>query len=100
MAEYTEQGYRVIALAFKKLETIDLPKERSEVENNLTFLGFLVLENKLKKITSETISILNKCRVRTVMATGDNLLTAVSVGKQCHILKSDENVLIAQIENN
>ena len=47
----------------------------------LTFLGLLVMENKLKKETIPVIRNLNECRVRTIMATGDNVLTAISVAR-------------------
>jgi len=45
------------------------------------------MENKLKPITSAVIENLNACNVRTVMATGDNVLTAISVARQCNILE-------------
>ena len=56
------------------------------MESNLTFLGFLIMENRLKKETTAVIKSLNDCNVRTVMATGDNILTAISVARQCSIL--------------
>jgi cation-transporting ATPase 13A2 len=52
---YTRKGYRVIALAVKFLENTSFLKvqttKREQVENNLHFLGFLVMENKLKPVT-------------------------------------------------
>jgi cation-transporting ATPase 13A3/4/5 len=39
------------------------------------------MENKLKDVTTETIKTLNGANIRTIMATGDNVLTAISVGK-------------------
>jgi len=39
------------------------------------------MENKLKPITSAVIENLNACKVRTIMATGDNVLTAISVAR-------------------
>ena len=43
------------------------------------FLGFLFLENKLKEETSGAIKILQECEIDTIMATGDNTLTAIAV---------------------
>ena len=81
---YTQEGYRVIALSYK-----DLPEnltyrniqtiQREEVETGLTFLGLLVMENKMKDVTKEVIETLQECDVGTIMATGDNVLTAISV---------------------
>ena len=47
------------------------------------------MENKLKPETIGTIQVLQAAEVRTVMATGDNILTAMSVARQCKII--DEN---------
>ena len=45
------------------------------------FLGFLILENKIKDCTKRVITNLNEAKIKTIMATGDNILTAISVGK-------------------
>lgn len=60
--------------------------ERLDCEKGLTFLGLLVMENKLKPETIGVIQNLNECKIRTIMATGDNVLTAISVARQCAIL--------------
>jgi len=52
LSKYTTEGYRVIALSCKDLAGMDLQRAhsitREEVESNLTFLGLLVMENKMK----------------------------------------------------
>lgn len=55
--------------------------QRSEVEKDLEFLGLLIMENKLKPQSSDVLKTLNECKIRTVMATGDNVLTAISVAR-------------------
>ena len=47
------------------------------------------MENKVKNATKPTIKTLNDCDIRTIMATGDNILTAIAVGKECNILSND-----------
>ena len=37
------------------------------------------MENKMKDVTKEVIDTLEHCEVKTIMATGDNVLTAISV---------------------
>jgi len=83
---YTKEGYRVIALGTKSLPDVKNYRkvqnlERKHVESDLVFLGLIVMENKLKDATAEVIRTLQQCNVRTIMATGDNVLTAVSVAK-------------------
>lgn len=85
MSSYTKDGYRVIALATKEMPDLNYRKahriDRDIVESKLNFLGLLIMENKLKKETTGVVENLNKCGVRTIMATGDNVLTAISVAR-------------------
>jgi cation-transporting ATPase 13A3/4/5 len=39
------------------------------------------MENKLKSQSSAILENLNNCKLRTIMATGDNVLTAISVAR-------------------
>ena len=43
---------------------------RDEVECDLTFLGLMVMQNKLKPETAPVIDILHSAKIRTVMITG------------------------------
>ena len=98
---YTRKGFRVIALAVKFLKNFKFMQvqstKRDQVEFDLHFLGFLVMENKLKPVTKATISTLNNCKIRTIMATGDNTLTAISVGRDCNILDLDHDVYFGDV---
>ena len=86
-SNYTSDGYRVIALATKVLPELTYRKantlKRQDVENNLIFLGLLVMQNKLKDESASVIETLNECNIRTVMATGDNIYTSISAARQC-----------------
>mmetsp|Transcript_12683 Transcript_12683/g.21349 ORF Transcript_12683/g.21349 Transcript_12683/m.21349 type:complete len:277 (+) Transcript_12683:2140-2970(+) len=102
LEEYTKQGYRVIALAYRVLDKMSFLQiqstSRDSIEKDLFFLGLLVMENRLKTATTPTIQTLNQCRVRTIMATGDNTLTAISVARQCNILALHQDVYFGDVE--
>ena len=66
---------------------------REAAETDLTFLGFVVLENRLKPETTPVITTLNAAEVKVVMVTGDNILTALSVARDCDIIKSGTPVI-------
>ncbi|KAI5285610.1 hypothetical protein KEM54_000434 [Ascosphaera aggregata] len=87
---YTHNGFRVIALASKTIKKYNMLKvlksTRPEMECDLEFLGFIVFENKLKPITADVIRELNEAKIRNVMCTGDNILTAISVAKECGMI--------------
>ena len=90
LSYYTHRGFRVIACATKhifKLNWLKVQKmKREEAESNLDFAGFIVFENKLKDTTAEIISDLRDADIRTVMCTGDNILTAISVARECGLI--------------
>ena len=82
LSEYALQGYRIISIATKTKNYTEIDElERDEVESNLIFLGFLIFRNILKPQTAPTIKKLQKANVKAVMATGDNIMTAVSVAR-------------------
>nr|UJH94591.1 Ypk9 [Starmerella bombicola] len=83
--QYTHRGYRVIACACRDMEDIT-DYDRNELEAGLTFAGLIIFENKLKPESRPIIETLSKAGIRTLMCTGDNLLTAVSVARECSIL--------------
>ncbi|CAJ0948321.1 unnamed protein product, partial [Ranitomeya imitator] len=70
----TAQGFRVIGLAYRSMQKEDLPKSfdtnREVVERDLTFLGLLIFENRLKQETSSVLQELSEANIRTVMVTG------------------------------
>lgn len=55
------------------------------------------MENKLKPQSSHVLRTLNECNIRTVMATGDNVLTAISVARQCRMLDPEKKVFLGEI---
>ena len=93
---YASKGFRVLALAYRGLK-MDFKQsqkiKRNQVEKNMIFLGLLIVRNKLKDATPSTIGILDNADLRMVMATGDNILTAVSVSKECNLVKNYQKIL-------
>ncbi|XP_057368287.1 polyamine-transporting ATPase 13A3-like isoform X2 [Daphnia carinata] len=102
LEEYTRQGFRVIALAHRLVEIRSIHKlqkvQREELEHELTFLGLVVLENRLKPDTKAIVNQLSDAAVRTIMVTGDNLLTAISVARDCGMVGSHDQVVILNYE--
>lgn len=90
---YTHKGYRVIACASKYVSRMRWNQvqamDRAEAESRLQLTGFIIFENKLKEITTDIIEELNEAKIRTVMCTGDNILTAISVARECDLISSD-----------
>ena len=102
---FTRNGGRVLALAYKYLsndaeigQTRINNLKREDVEADLTFAGFLVLQCPLKSDAKQAVRMLNESSHRVVMITGDNPLTAVHVARQVEIV--DRDVLILDAPEN
>uniref|UniRef100_A0A671XJQ2 ATPase 13A3 n=1 Tax=Sparus aurata TaxID=8175 RepID=A0A671XJQ2_SPAAU len=97
---YTRQGFRVIALAHRQLESkLSWHKvqslSRDLIETNMDFLGLIIMQNKIKEETAGVLQELRQANIRTLMVTGDNMLTAISVARDCGMVRSHEKVIIA-----
>uniref|UniRef100_A0A146M0L3 Cation-transporting ATPase n=1 Tax=Lygus hesperus TaxID=30085 RepID=A0A146M0L3_LYGHE len=96
---YTKEGYRVLGVAYR-----DIPKKmsytkiqrltREDAESKLIFLGLVVMENQLKPQTSPVLHMLGDANIRMVMVTGDNMLTALSVARDCGMVSPTERVIM------
>uniref|UniRef100_A0A8C8S3U9 Cation-transporting ATPase n=1 Tax=Pelusios castaneus TaxID=367368 RepID=A0A8C8S3U9_9SAUR len=95
---YAAGGFRVIGLAYKILqagkEAAGLTRE--EAESDLTFLGLLIMENRLKAETKPVLEELSAARIRSVMVTGDNIQTAVTVAKNAAMVSQTSQVILVE----
>jgi P-type Mg2+ transporter len=73
--EWSEQGYRVLGLASRAVNSEVHTFERKD-EQNLVFQGFLLFLDPPKEKVGETIQQLEKLGVKLKIITGDNRLVA------------------------
>ncbi|XP_066144609.1 polyamine-transporting ATPase 13A3-like [Euwallacea fornicatus] len=102
LESYTQEGYRVIAMAHKQLRlsyTKVQKVQREVIETDLNFLGLIILENRLKPETFPSIQALNEANMRVIMVTGDNILTAISVAKDCDIVLPSQSIITVNSDN-
>lgn len=93
--EYSLQGYRVLALAYRELTGIG---GRADDESRLTFLCLVIFANQLKPETAQVIHSLRNARIDPKMCTGDSILTAISVARECGMLDRDVPVLFPVLD--
>uniref|UniRef100_A0A670KIZ9 Cation-transporting ATPase n=1 Tax=Podarcis muralis TaxID=64176 RepID=A0A670KIZ9_PODMU len=98
LQHYTSRGFRVIGLAQKSLpagmEVASLTRE--QLESGLTFLGLLILENRLKSETRPVLEELSAARIRSVMVTGDNIQTAITVARNAGLIPPGSRVILVE----
>ena len=100
LLQHTKSGFRVLACATKILNIQNENElrvdDRNNYENELTFLGFIIFRNKLKKDTKTVIENLNLSSCNVVIATGDNPFTSISVAKECELIRNDCDIMVCK----
>jgi calcium-translocating P-type ATPase len=81
--ELSNQGYRILAIAYKKIEDSSLE------EKNMVFLGFAVNFDPPKIEVKNAVKDLLKAGLKITVITGDYGPTAISIAKQVGIIKND-----------
>lgn len=108
LKQSTEEGFRVLACATKPLSEnfiLDVFKEknrnkndtqylRTRFENDLIFLGFIKVSNKIKRDTTAVMQGLINCGMKLVISTGDSPFTTVSIAKECRLIENNKIIIL------
>ena len=66
---------------------------RSQLEEGSDFLGLIIMQNLVKKETYGAIAELHNADIVTLMVTGDNIQTAISVARDCELVKPNQTII-------
>ena len=91
-----QQALRVLAMAYKRV-----PKEKTSLsEQDIQGLTFLGLQGMIDPPREDAIEAIQQCKtagIRSIMITGDHVLTAKAIAKQLGIIKQEqESALIGE----
>ena len=98
LKKYTCMGFRVLAIGHRLVKEKEVKLERLELEKDIVFDGFEIFENRLKPETKAALMELREAQIPFVMITGDNALTASSIGFECHIFDETKKAYICHWE--
>lgn len=87
--DMTKKGIRVIALATTYFE--------NKIED-LTFVGIMFIKDEVRKEAIDGVKLVSKAHIQTVMITGDNKETAVSIGKEVGIIRGSSDIVLTSDE--
>ncbi|HSZ24907.1 MAG TPA: magnesium-translocating P-type ATPase, partial [Cytophagaceae bacterium] len=82
LSEYSLSGLRVIGISYLKTNSSELSKDK---EQDMIFMGFVVLEDPIKEGAVESIEKLRKLNTAIKIITGDNRFVATYVAKKIGI---------------
>ena len=61
---------------------------------NITLLGFIVLADSIRENVFEGINLVKSASIQTIMITGDNKETAVSIARELNLIESADDIVI------
>lgn len=96
LVEQTSRGRRVIAVAYKKLLPGEENLDFAGLEKDLDFIGLISFEDTPRNGVKETIARAARAGIRTLMVTGDHVLTALSIANDVGISTKDSRALTGE----
>lgn len=98
LATFLDQGYRTIAVGYKKLENIaptdiTIEKVPEYIGNSLELLGFIAIEDAIRPDVKDMVKDVRKAGLKVIMATGDHKDTALFVAKKTGIYAKNDDVI-------
>ena len=76
------ESMRVLGFAYKRVTTTLLSSSKEKWASDLIFQGFVGICDPLREGVKESIEIAREAGIQTKMLTGDNLQTALAIGKE------------------
>lgn len=89
---YAKKGLRIIAFGYK-LQSDKSIRDRKNLEKDIEFLGFVGIYDPPREEAIEAIKNARLAGIKTVMVTGDNELTALTIAKEVGLIDKDEDVV-------
>ncbi len=91
--ELTGKGLRVIACAYREMDSGTKYDELTDLTKSLTLVGFIALKDPLREDARESVLIAQKAGIRTIIITGDHKLTAKAIAEEIGLVANDENII-------
>ncbi|OLR58756.1 ATPase [Anaerostipes sp. 494a] len=86
--EFSKKGLRVLAFAYKKMDSIE--EITDEDETDYIFLGLISMMDPPRKESKMAVAECIRAGMKPVMITGDHKVTAAAIAKRIGILKDEK----------
>ena len=85
-----ENALRVIAVAYSSMPRLPTNIDSESLERNLTFVGLIGMIDPPREGVKEAVQSCKRAGIKTVMITGDHILTAKAIAKELGIMGKDD----------
>lgn len=89
---YADLGLRTIAVTYMPTKLNTLEDYSVNDINEFTLISLFGIQDPPKESAISAINLMHSAHINTVMITGDNINTAISIAKQTNIIRSEEDI--------
>lgn len=88
--EMSADALRVLAIAWKEIDTIPEVLTSENLENGLTFMGLVGMIDPPRPEAKAAVATCRQAGIKPIMITGDHVVTASAIAKELGILESGD----------
>ncbi len=89
----SENALRVLAVAYKEIDTVPENPTSEELENGLTFMGLVGMIDPPRPEAKEAVAVCRRAGIKPVMITGDHVVTASAIAKELGIMLEGDRAI-------
>ena len=89
----SEDALRVLAIAYKEIDTVDDVLVPEAIENGLTFMGLVGMIDPPRPEAKAAVEVCRKAGIKPVMITGDHVVTASAIARELGILEDGDRAI-------
>ena len=91
--QMSQKALRVLAIAYKVIDSVPEAPQIEELENGLTFLGLVGMIDPPRPEAKQAVAVCRKAGIKPVMITGDHVVTASTIAKELGILEEGDRAI-------
>ena len=89
----SENALRVLAIAYKEIDTIPTNPTSDELENGLTFMGLVGMIDPPRPEAKVAVATCRRAGIKPIMITGDHVVTASAIARELGILEDGDRAI-------
>lgn len=91
--DLSRQALRVLAVAFKEIDSVPDQPNSEDLENDLTFMGLVGMIDPPRPEARDAVALCRLAGIKPVMITGDHVVTASAIAKDLGILEDTDRAV-------
>lgn len=91
--QMSENALRVLAVAYKVIDSVPETPTCEELENGLTFMGLVGMIDPPRPEAKEAVAVCRKAGIKPIMITGDHVVTASAIARELGILTDSDRAI-------